>query len=169
MIVREAKLLNGTPEQYQALDEAIRTMQFVRNKCLRYWMDNRGVGKKQLYALCKDLAKQFAFANKLNSAARQASAERAWSAISNFYKRCKRGEKKKGYPQFKKNCRSVEYKKSGWKLSDDGMAITFTDGFGAGTFALYCDGEARQQILNSKINRVRVIRQADGYYSLFIN
>jgi len=167
MIVREAKLLNGTPEQYQALDEAIRTMQFVRNKCLRYWMDNRGVGKKQLYALCKDLAKQFAFANRLNSAARQASAERAWSAISNFYKRCKRGEKKKGYPQFKKNCRSVEYKQSGWKLSDDGMAITFTDGFGAGTFALYCDGEARQQILNSKINRVRVVRQADGYYAQF--
>jgi len=167
MIVREAKLLNGTPEQYQALDEAIRTMQFVRNKCLRYWMDNRGVGKKQLYALCKDLAKQFAFANRLNSAARQASAERAWSAISNFYKRCKRGEKKKGYPQFKKNCRSVEYKQSGWKLSDDGMAITFTDGFVAGTFALYCDGEARQQILNSKINRVRVVRQADGYYAQF--
>jgi putative transposase len=73
MIIREAKLLNGTPEQYQVLDEAIRTMQFVRNKCLRYWMDNRGVGKKQLYA-------------QLNSAARQASAERAWSAISNFYR-----------------------------------------------------------------------------------
>ncbi len=134
----------------------------VRNKCLRYWMDNRGVGKKQLYALCKNLAKEFAFANQLNSAARQASAERAWSAISNFYKRCKRGEKQKGYPQFKKHCRSVEYKPSGWKLSEDGMSITFTDRFGAGTFALYCDGEARQQILNSKINRVRVVRLADG-------
>jgi len=42
MLVREAKLLNGTPKQYQALDEAIRTAQFVRNKCLRHWMDNRG-------------------------------------------------------------------------------------------------------------------------------
>jgi putative transposase len=167
MIVREAKLLNGTPEQYQALDEAIRTMQFVRNKCLRYWMDNRGVGKKQLYALCKDLAKEFAFANRLNSAARQASAERAWFAISSFYKRCKRGENKKGYPKFKKNCRSVEYKQSGWKLSEDGMAITFTDGFGAGMFALFCNDEARELILNSKINRVRVIRQADGYYAQF--
>lgn len=39
MLVREAKLLNGTAEQYQALDEAIRTAQFVQNKCLRYWMD----------------------------------------------------------------------------------------------------------------------------------
>jgi len=37
MRVMEAKLLNGTAEQYQALDEAIRTAQFVRNKCLRYW------------------------------------------------------------------------------------------------------------------------------------
>jgi putative transposase len=46
MRVMEAKLLNGTPEQYQALDEAIRTAQFVRNKCVRYWMDNRGVGQK---------------------------------------------------------------------------------------------------------------------------
>ena len=131
----------------------------MRNKCLRYWMDNRGVGKKQLYALCKDLAKEFAFANQLNSAARQASAERAWSAISNFYRRCKNKEIKKGYPRFKKHCRSVEYKQSGWKLSPDGMSITFTDGFGAGTFALYCNGEARQHILNSKINRVRVIRR----------
>jgi len=56
----------------------------------------------------------------------------------------------------KKNCRSVEYKQSGWKLSADGMSITFTDGNQAGTFALYCSGEARKLILSSKINRVRV-------------
>ncbi|AKV67544.1 Mobile element protein [Microcystis panniformis FACHB-1757] len=42
MIVREAKLLNATKEQYQALDEAIRTAQFIRNKAVRYWMDNSG-------------------------------------------------------------------------------------------------------------------------------
>ncbi len=61
----------------------------------------------------------------------------------------------------------MEYKVSGWKLSEDGMAITFTDGFNAGTFALYCNGEARRHILNSKINRVRVVRLADGYYAQF--
>lgn len=72
MLVREAKLLNGTAEQYQALDEAIRTAQFVQNKCLRYWMDNRGATKAVLYSLCKDLAKEFPFARQLNSAARQA-------------------------------------------------------------------------------------------------
>jgi putative transposase len=163
----EAKLLNGTAEQYQALDESIRTAQFVRNKCVRYWMDNRGAGRNQLYAHCKDLAKEFAFAKKLNSAARQASAERAWASISRFYTNCKQKALKKGYPKFKKHCRSVEYKVSGWKLSEDGMSISFTDGFNAGAFALYCNGEARHHILNSKINRVRVIRRADGYYAQF--
>ncbi|MHC5826561.1 MAG: RNA-guided endonuclease TnpB family protein, partial [Nostoc sp.] len=126
MIVREAKLLKGTKEQYQALDDAIRAAQFIRNKAVRYWMDNQGVGKADLYKLCKDLAASFDFALKLNSAARQASAERAWAAISNFYKRCKKQEKKKGYPKFKKHCRSVEYKVSGWKLSGDCMSINFT-------------------------------------------
>ncbi len=167
MLVREAKLLNGTEEQYQALDEAIRTAQFVRNKCLRYWMDNKGVNKAVLYAQCKALAKEFDFAKKLNSSARQASAERAWAGISRFYTNCKNKEVKKGYPKFKKHCRSVEYKVSGWKVSGDGMAVSFTDGFGAGNFALYCNGEARELILSSKINRVRVVRRADGYYAQF--
>ncbi|MFS8886072.1 transposase [Synechococcus sp. H70.2] len=47
------------------------------------------------------------------------------------------------------------------------MAITFTDGNQAGTFALYCNGKARQLILGSKINWVRVVRRADGYYAQF--
>jgi len=72
-------------------------------------MDNQGVSKAGLYALCKDLAKEFPFAKKLNSAARQASAERAWASISSFYSHCRKKEKKKGYPKFKKHCRSVEY------------------------------------------------------------
>jgi len=167
MIVRETKLLNGTLEQYQALDDAIRTAQFIRNKTLRYWMDNQGVGKADLYKLCKDLAIEFDFALKLNSAARQASAERAWAAISSFYKRCKKQEKKKGYPTFKKHCRSVEYKVSGWKLSDDCKIITFTDGFKVGSLSVFCNSSTREDLHRLKINRVRVIRRADGYYAQF--
>ena len=168
MLVREVKLLRGSPEQYTALDEAIRTAQFIRNKCVRYWMDNREVGKATLYTLSKDLASEFEFAKKLNSAARQASAERAWASISNFYQRCRKGEKKKGYPQFKKHCRSVEYKQSGWKLSEDCEQITFTDGFKAGTFSVYCDKTTREDLFRLKINRVRVVRRADGYYAQFV-
>ena len=167
MIVREAKLKNGTREQYCALDEAIRTAQFIRNKAVRFWMDNADVSKALLYALCKDIAKDFAFAKKLNSAARQASAERAWAAISSFYTRCKKGEKRKGYPQFKKHCRSVEYKVSGWKLSSDCMSINFTDGWEIGTLSLFCNKETREDLHRLKINRVRVVRRADGYYAQF--
>ena len=167
MIVREAKLLNGTKSQYQLFDDAIRTAQFIRNKAVRYWMDNQNIGKADLYKLCKDLAKEFAFALKLNSAARQASAERAWASISSFYTRCKKKEKKKGYPKFKKHCRSVEYKVSGWKLLDDCTRIAFTDGFSIGSLSIYCNAQTREDLFRLKINRVRVVSRADGYYAQF--
>ncbi len=91
MLVFEAKL-EGTKQQYERLDEAIRTARFVRNSCLRYWMDNKGIGKYELSAYCAILAKEFPWASKLNSQARQASAERAWSAIARFYDNCKKGK-----------------------------------------------------------------------------
>src|SRR3712207_954250 len=135
MLVFEAKL-EGTKEQYGKLDEAIRTARFVCNSCLRYWMDNRDIGRYELSAYCAVLAREFEWANNLNSMARQASAERAWSAISRFYDNCKKKVPgKKGYPRFKKEQThgSVEYKTSGWKLSSDRRYITFSDGFEAGT------------------------------------
>jgi len=45
----------------------------------------KAANKAGLYSICKDLAKEFCFAKKRNSAARQASAERAWAAIFSFY------------------------------------------------------------------------------------
>ena len=61
------------------------------------------------------MAKEFEWAGKLNSMARQASAERAIFAIQRFFANCKAKKPgKKGYPQFKKHSRSVEYKTSGW-------------------------------------------------------
>jgi putative transposase len=84
MLVIEAKLYGNQP-QYQKLDEMIRTASFVRNSCLRYWMDNKGVGQYDLSRLCKQLASEFEWAKKLNSMARQASAERAWASIKRFY------------------------------------------------------------------------------------
>ncbi|MGB3401812.1 MAG: transposase [Microcoleaceae cyanobacterium] len=167
MIVREARLLNGLSVQYQALDEAIRTAQFIRNKAVRLWRDEKDVNKARLSLLCKELAREFPFAKKLNSMARQASAERAWNSISNFYRRCREGAKKRGYPQFKKHSRSVEYKTSGWKLSEDCLTIHFTDGFKAGTFSLFCNHKTREDLFRLKINRVRVVRRADGYYAQF--
>ncbi len=167
MIVREAKLLNGSTVQYQALDEAIRTAQFIRNKAVRLWRDQPNVNKARLSLLCKELARAYPFAQKLNSMARQAASERAWNSISSFYRRCKESAKKKGYPQFKKHSRSVEYKTSGWKLSKDCLIINFTDGFQAGQFSLFCNHQTREDLFRLKINRVRVVRRADGYYAQF--
>ena len=163
MIVLEFKA-KGKTTQYAAIDEAIRTAQFVRNKCIRYWMDNRGVGQKELYRLSKALREEFSFAKALNSSACQASVERAYSSIARFYDNCKKSiPGKKGYPKFKKNCRSVEYKTSGWKLSTTRKQITFTDKKGIGTLKLKgtCDLNFYQL---DQIKRVRLVRRADGYY-----
>jgi putative transposase len=93
MLVFEAKL-DGQDAQYQLLDEAIRTARFVRNACVRYWMDNKGIGRYELSAYCAVLANniEFPWVSKLNSMARQASAERAWSAIARFFDNCKKGK-----------------------------------------------------------------------------
>ncbi|HAZ46725.1 MAG TPA: hypothetical protein DDW76_37320 [Cyanobacteria bacterium UBA11369] len=46
MIVYEFKA-KGRIEQCRAIDEAMRTFQFIRNKIIRFWMDNRGVKLSQ--------------------------------------------------------------------------------------------------------------------------
>ena len=166
MITLEYKL-KGRPAQYRIIDDMIRTAQFVRNKALRYWMDNQNVKLSDLYKQCAILAKEFEWAGKLNSMARQASAERAIFAIQRFFANCKAKKPgKKGYPQFKKGSRSVEYKTSGWKLSLDKKRLTFTDGFAAGTFQLVGSYDLHFYAPD-EIKRVRVVRRADGWYVQF--
>ena len=166
MLVYEYKL-DGSKGQFAAIEEAIRTAQFIRNKCLRLWMDNRGTNKYDLNTYTAVLAKEYPFASRLNSMARQASAERAYSAIQRFYDNCKSKKPgKKGYPQFQKDNRSVEYKTSGWKL--DGRHIIFTDGCGIGRLKLVGNPNQRiQEFPTKQIKRVRIVRRADGYYVQF--
>jgi putative transposase len=183
MIIYEFKV-KGKDRQYRAIDEAIRASQFIQNKCLRYWMDNKGATKYDLNKYCAILASEFPFADELNSMARQSAAERSWSAIARFYDNCKKkvkGKKaenavlgfaqverfsKTGFPKFKKNCRSVEYKVSGWKLSETRKAITFSDKKGIGTLKL--KGTYDLNFYDIKqIKRVRLVRRADGYYAQF--
>ena len=166
MIVYEFKV-KGKDKQYRAIDEAIRTSQFIQNKCLRYWMDNQGASRYDLNKYCAVLAAEFPFADELNSMARQAAAERSWSAIARFYDNCQKKIKgKKGFPKFKKNCRSVEYKSSGWKLSEARKAITFSDQKGIGTLKLKGTYDLNYYDIK-QIKRVRLVRRADGYYAQF--
>ena len=166
MLVFEFKAY-GKSNQFTAVDEAIRTAKFVRNSCIRYWMDNKNVGKYDLNKYCAVLASNFPFADELNSMARQASAERAWSSISRFYDNCKKGVAgKKAYPQFQKDCRSVEYKSTGWKLADDRKSINFTDKKGIGRLKLKGTRDLHFYQI-SQIKRVRLVKRADGVYVQF--
>ena len=166
MIVIEFKL-KGKAQQYRIVDEMIRTAQFVRNRTLKYWTENQGVKLIDLYKQCAIMAKEFEWAGKLNSMARQASAERAIFAIQRFFANCKAKKPgKKGYPQFKKHTRSVEYKTSGWSLSTDKRYLTFKDGFAAGKFKLIGNRDLHFYAPD-EIKRIRIVRRADGYYAQF--
>jgi len=177
MLVLEFKAY-GKTKQFSAIDEALRTVQFICNKALRFWMDNTKVSKYDLNKYCAVLAKEYSFVDELNSMARQASAERAWSAISRFFtvdkgarfprpnnlENCKKQiPRLKGYPQFQKDNRSVEYKTSGWKLADDRKTITFTDKKNIGRLKL--KGTRDLNFYQpDQIKRVRLVKRADGYY-----
>ena len=180
MIVYEFKAVVNK-QQTAAIDEAIRTTQFIRNKCLRFWMDNQGVKPYDLNKYTAVLANEFDFADKLNSMARQAAAERVAFAIKRFFDNCKaKIPGKKGYPQFQKNNRSVEYKTSGWKLSEDRKYITFTDKCNIGkvklkgTYDLHFYASSAEELFPrrhahqyAQIKRVRIVRRSNGYYIQF--
>jgi len=64
MFVLEFKIqAKKTP--YQALDEAIRTTQFIRNKCVCHGMDHQAINKYAINKLCKQLAEEFFWAKEL--------------------------------------------------------------------------------------------------------
>lgn len=167
MRVLEFKV-KGKPHQFQAVDEAIKTAQFVRNKCIRFWVDNKGVGQKELYRHNTSLRAEFPFVKALNSHACQASVERAYASIARFYDNCRKSiPGKKGFPRFQTDCRSVEYKTSGWVLSESRKQITFTDKKGVGKLKLKGTWDLNFYQLN-QIKRVRLVRRADGYYCQFV-
>ncbi len=166
MLVFEFKA-SAKSVQFVAIDKAIRATQFIRNKCIRYWMDNPKVSKYDLNKQCTILAAQFPFANNLNSMARQSAAERAWATISRFYDNCKKKVVGfKGFPSFQKDNRSVEYKTTGWKLAFDRKSITITDKIGIGKLKL--KGTRDLNFYQpDQIKRVRLVKRANGYYVQF--
>ncbi|HBE18296.1 MAG TPA: transposase [Cyanobacteria bacterium UBA11149] len=169
MLVLEYKV-KAKSNQYKAIDEAIRTVQFIRNKCLRHWMDSPREVKIDRFVLSKystELRHEFPFVKELNSTAVQASAERGWLAISRFYDNCKSKKPgKKGFPRFQKDNRSVEYKTSGWALHPTKRRINFSDFKGIGILRLLGKWDIHTYPVKS-IKRVRLVRRADGYYCQF--
>jgi putative transposase len=152
----------GSPAQCAAVDEAVRTVQFIRTTCLRLWMDQRGVSATDLPSHGAVLARQVPVVAQRNSHARQPAADRAWAAISRFSAACRAKQAgRKGYPRFPRHGRAVADKVTGWRREPDGRHSAFTDGHGSGrvrlvgtrTIATYPVGQ---------IQRVRLVRRADG-------
>ncbi|MGB3510331.1 MAG: hypothetical protein WBA93_14065 [Microcoleaceae cyanobacterium] len=172
MFILEYKL-RGKKSQYRAIDEAIHTVQFVRNKCFRYWEDNRGVGQKDIYKYTTVLRNEFSFVKDLNSTACQQAGERTWTAILKFYDNCKKSPQTPlskggikggmGYPKYSKRTRSVEFKKSGWKIDRDSKRLTFADNKNIGELKLIGSRDL-YYFQEWQIQRVRIIRRADGYF-----
>ena len=127
-------------------------------------MDGRGIGAHDLQDNSAQLAHEFPFAGRLNSQARQTSADRAWLSIARFYQHGREKKPgKKGYPQFQHDNRSVEYKATGWRLEPDGKQLTFTDRLGIGTVRLF--GTTKHQVETfpaRQIKRVRLLKRANG-------
>ncbi|MCF4966542.1 RNA-guided endonuclease InsQ/TnpB family protein [Nostoc sp. CMAA1605] len=170
MIVYEAKA-EATKEQLLKINELLRTALFVRNSCLRHWLDGHAKNGYDLNKYTKVLSDNPAFpwVSKLNSTARQAMAERAWAAIARFFDNCqKKIPGKKGFPKFRRfqTRLSVEYKQSGWTLSECRQFITFTDKFGVGTMKLMGTRDLNYYQI-SQIKRVRIVRRVDGIYIQF--
>jgi putative transposase len=166
MIVLEYKL-KSKEKQFRLIDDAIRTAQFIRNKCIRLWKDNKGINKTLMFRHNTELRAIYPWCHKLNSHACQASVERAIRSIDKFYSDLKDPSiKKKSYPKFKKHSRSVEYKQSGWKISEDRKRLTITDKTSIGSFRLVGSRDLHFYQLE-QIKRMRLIRRADGYYVQF--
>ena len=76
---------------------------------------------------------------------------------------------RQGFPKFQKYQvrASVEYKVSGWKLSECRRYLNLTDGFQAGTFKLWGTRNLHYYQLQ-QIKRIRIVRRHDGYYAQFL-
>lgn len=161
----------GSDEQFSRVECAIRTAQFIRNSVIARWIyegqkpkELRKYGKYDMNTDSSILAKTYVFCGRLNSQARQASAERGWASVSRYYANCKNSSiNQKGYPKFKKNSRSVEYKTTGWKFGAGTKQITFTDKLSMGTFTLRGGRYLTKEML-PLIKRVRIVRKSDKYY-----
>src|SRR5262245_44931813 len=77
--------VDAAQAQHARMDEAIRSAQFMRTRCLRLWMDTSGTSANDLHVHCSQLAHGFPVAAHLNSQARQARSALAWRAINRFH------------------------------------------------------------------------------------
>lgn len=103
--------LNPTPEQEKYLRQACGTARFVFNWGLAEWQRQYESGerpsayilKKQFNAIRRE---QFSCSYEVTKCAVDTGFRNLDNAFRNFFRRCKNGDSKKGYPKFKSKKRS---------------------------------------------------------------
>jgi putative transposase len=121
MLVFEFKAY-GKKQQFEAVDEAIRTVQFIRNKALRFWMENEKVNKYDLNKYSAVLAKEWTFA--MNSTAwldNQAQKERGRQSPDSTTTVKRKSQEKRVFRSFRKTIARSNIKRQGggWQLTEN--------------------------------------------------
>jgi len=121
--------MNPTPEQEQYLHQACGVARFCYNWGLAEWQRQYEAGKKpSAYALKKQFnavkGEQFPWVYDVDKCAQDTGFRNLDAAFKNFFRRCKSGDTKKGYPYFKSRKRSkLSYRVDGYRVRLDGYWI----------------------------------------------
>ena len=118
--------LNPTPEQEQWLLQASGTARFTYNWGLAEWQRQYEAGEKpSAYVLKKQFnairREQFPWSMEISKCAVDTGFRNLDTAFSNFFRRCKNGDTKKGYPRFKSKRHSKKsFRMDGSRVKIDG-------------------------------------------------
>lgn len=121
--------INPTPEQEQWLLRACGTARFAYNWGLAEWQRQYESGEKpSAYALKKQFnairREQFSWSYSVSKCCVDTGFLRLDAAFKNFFRRCKNGHVKKGYPHFKSRKHSKQsYRIDGVRIKLDGHWI----------------------------------------------
>ena len=121
--------LNPTPEQEQYFRQACGVARFCFNWGLAEWQRQYESGKKpSAYALKKQFnaarREQFPWSLDVSKCAVDTGFRSLDAAFRNFFRRCKNGDAKKGYPNFKSKKRSKQsFRMDGARVKLDGHLV----------------------------------------------
>lgn len=124
--------LNPTPEQEQYLRQACGVARFCFNWGLAEWQRQYETGEKpSAYALKKQLnaikRQEFLWMYDVSKCAVDTGFRNLDAAFKNFFRRCKNGDAKKGYPRFKSKRRSKQsFRMDGGRVKLDGHWLTLS-------------------------------------------
>ncbi|MDI6815856.1 MAG: transposase [Actinomycetota bacterium] len=121
--------LNPTPEQEQYLRQACGVARFCFNWGLSEWKRQYEAGEKSSsYRLKKQFnatkREQFPWSYDVTKCAADTGFRNLDAAFKNFFRRCKSGEAKKGYPNFKSKKQSRQsFRMDGSRIKIDGRRL----------------------------------------------